>query len=517
MDLLSLTDAELAKASPEDRAAYLALLGSVRKPPPFVDHEFKEQAAFIKDPSRLKVLIATRRAGKSIGLVRYLCKVAWETPNVSCLYIGLTRDSAKKAVWQHGFKALQRDLNLEVVHNETELSVRFPNGSIIYLIGAESSAQVAERLRGGKFPLIVVDEAASFGQSLRDLYFQILKPAVMDYKGTICLSGTPGTIKNGLFWDLTRGQNPGTPGTWTAIDEKTGSKWSGHRWCGLQNPYMAQTFAEEIAGMRANNPHIDEVPSFQREYLGKWAIDDNKLVYRYDPDRNKWDGKLPKYNQGEWHHVLGCDLGFNDPTAWTVIAYHDHDPNTYVRKSYSIGGLDLTAVANEAKKLDKLYNFESWVIDNANKQGVEEMKRRHDVPWIAAEKTGKADFIEIMNAEYIKGTIKVYEEECQNLTQEYAELVWIVKNEGGTNEVVIREENPGCDNHCADSALYGFRRCYGYLSEALAAPAPAMNTNEWHSAIMAGQERDMDQRWQTLMERNRKANEDSLSDDTWDY
>ena len=47
------------------------------------------------------------------------------------------------------------------------------------------------------------------------------------------------------------------------------------------------------------------------------------------------------------------------------------------------------------------------VIDNANKQAVAELEKRHDLPLTAADKVGKSDFMEIMNGEFIQGRIKL--------------------------------------------------------------------------------------------------------------
>ena len=59
---------------------------------------------------------------------------------------------------------------------------------------------------------------------LNELVYGVLKPAVTDYRGTICLIGMPGNLKKGLFFELTQGQDPGSAGTWSKMG------WSGHRW-----------------------------------------------------------------------------------------------------------------------------------------------------------------------------------------------------------------------------------------------------------------------------------------------
>jgi len=80
------------------------------------------------------------------------------------------------------------------------------NGSVVYVPGVDYSEEEKQKLLGQKYKLVVIDEAASFSINLNELVFGILKPAVTDYRGTICLMGMPGNLKKGLFFDLTTGQ-----------------------------------------------------------------------------------------------------------------------------------------------------------------------------------------------------------------------------------------------------------------------------------------------------------------------
>ena len=52
--------------------------------------------------------MCTRRAAKSYSDGLVLAKAALERPDVSCLYIGLTRESAKRIMWKDVLKAINR-------------------------------------------------------------------------------------------------------------------------------------------------------------------------------------------------------------------------------------------------------------------------------------------------------------------------------------------------------------------------------------------------------------------------
>ena len=219
-------------------------------PPDFLDARFAAQLAFITDPARMKVALCTRRSGKSYGAGLYLYKEAYETAGASCLYLALTRDSAKKIMWKDVLKAINRRLNLDARFNESELTATLPNESVIYILGVDSTEEEKKKLLGQKYKLVIIDEAASFSVDLNDLVYGVLKPAVADYRGTICLIGTPGNVKRGLFFELTQSQDPSSAGTWSR------QGFSGHRWSTFDNPHMRRQWTEEIADLKASNPHI---------------------------------------------------------------------------------------------------------------------------------------------------------------------------------------------------------------------------------------------------------------------
>ena len=447
----------LSAMTPSERSEFFALVAAEKKEPKFSDPLALCQTAFIDDPSRLKVALCTRRAGKSYAAGLMLLRDAYQNPGVSCLYVALTRASAKRILWKDVLKTIDREQNMQCRFNETELSCTLPNGSIIYLLGMDADEQEKDKALGQKFKIVVIDEAASYNVDLNEMVYGILKPATADYGGTIAMIGTPGNMKRGLFYDLTNGQDPSVPGRWSKMG------WSCHRWTAFDNPSMAEKWKAEIEDLKLANPAIEQTPLFQQHYLGKWVTDDSKLVYRFDSSRNVFD-ELPaaRHGRDRWHYVLGIDLGFNDPTAWVVCGYRDNDRTLYVLGADKKAGCDITEVADRTHKLMSRFQFDSIIIDNANKQAVEEIRRRHDIPLTPAQKQGKADFIEIMNGDFISGFIKIQRKLGVGLMDELQSLVW------DERALPRREEHPGCDNHLTDALLYSWRHCYQYLADTLA-------------------------------------------------
>lgn len=424
---------------------YQAYLEKVERPS-LLDPNFKHQCAFINDPAKLKAAFCTRRAAKSYTGGLYLTKQCQENAAVNGLYLGLTRASAKAIIWKDVLKDINTKNDIGMSFNGTELTATLPNESVIYVTGADADEDEMEKLLGRKYKIVIIDEAASFTVNLRRLIYGILKPATIDNNGTICLMGTSGNLTKGLFFDVTNGQEPG----WKLF------KWSAH-----DNPYVAKQWAEELEDIKTNRPLFMQTPLFRQWYLNEWVVDQDKLVYKFNSDRNVYQ-HLPHYSLGEWSYALGVDLGYDDDSAFVVVAFHEHDKNLYIVESSKRKKMDITDVANHIKQYQVRYSFFKIIIDGANKQAVEEIVNRHQIPLAAADKTGKSDFIEIMNAEFIQGKIKINHFGNEALLTEYPSLIW---DEQKLERTGKREEHPNCDNHAADAALYIWRYCFQYLSE----------------------------------------------------
>lgn len=378
-------------------------------------------------------------------------------------------------------KVINRKHKLKIKFNETALTATFPNGSVIYLIGVDSSEDEKDKALGQKYKLVIIDEAASYSIDLHALVYGILKPATVDYEGTICLLGTSGNLTKGLFFDVTNNVEPG---------------WAVHRWTAHDNPYIAKQWQAELDDIAKNRPLFMETPLYKQWYLNQWVIDTDSLVYKFNSERNLYE-TLPNYVRGDWQYMLGVDLGYEDPSAFVVVAFHEHDKVLYVVDAYKKSKMDITDVANKIKELKAKYNIYKVVIDNANKQAVEEIQKRHQTPLIPADKTGKNDFIEIMNAELIQARIKVSKRAGAELISEWQNLIW--KEKG-----IKKEENPACDNHLSDACLYAWRFCYSYLSEKFV-PKPAYRSKEWYEQEVTAMEE--------AAEAHFKALEDGWSDD----
>lgn len=416
---------------------------------------FRQQLEFINDQGRLKALFCTRRAAKSYTGGLYLIREAMSHPGCNVLYIGLTRQSAHGIVWKDILRELDRNHRLNVKFNETLLTATFPNGSVIWVTGADTDEQEMNKLLGRKYRLVILDEASMFSVNMHQLVYGILKPATADQRGTICLLGTSSNITRGLFYEITTRKEAG---------------WSLHQWTAHDNPHVATQWQEELDDIAINRPLFMQTALFRQWYLNQWVVDEDAKVYKFKREANQADS-LP-IRDTPYHYVLGVDLGHSpDPTAFVVGAYHESTPELYLVHAEKHLKLDVTDVATKIKELSKKWEFDVKVVDNANKQAIAELNNRHGVNLISADKLGKADFINLMNAEFIQRRIMCLSQ-TKELQDEYETLVW--KTDNG-KVIEPRKEHDGIPNHLTDAALYLWRHCYQYLFH------PIVKGPEWRS------------------------------------
>lgn len=478
--------------NPSDRKLLerFSALHKKNRPSP-LDLAFDKQKAFILDPSRMKCLFCTRRAAKSYTAGIYAFHVALTNPGCNVVLIGLTRQSAKGIFWKDVLKDLDKKLGTKVVPNMSELTITFPNGSVIYVTGIDANEDQMNKLLGRKYKLVGLDEGSMYSVNL-DSFTALIKPALADQAGTLCMFGTSSNITRGLFFDVSRGAEPG---------------WSLHTWAAFENPHMADQWAWEIAEIEHDRPQFMKTALFRQHYLNEWVIDDEALVYKYDPTRNLIR-ELPRFTKpGGWQHVLGVDLGFNDDTSFVVLAFHENDKRLFVARAEKKKGLDFTDVAKRIADLDKIYSFSYKVVDGANKQGVAEMNNRHGVGLVAADKTDKVSFIRLMNDDLVQGNI-VLLPGALGLAEEWSTLVWCT--DVGGKIIEPRRENPNLPNHLADAANYAWRRTYQYLSER-AIEEPSYGTSEWGK-------QEEDRMWQAELDKAdaEKDVRDGWGNDDWE-
>ncbi len=104
-------------------------------------------------------------------------------------------------------------------------------------------------------------------------------------------------------------------------------------------------------------------------------------------------------NEG-WAYTLGVDTGWEDANAFVLTAYHVNDPKLYIVKVHRQKKMTFDQVADRIQEFmrDPIMAPHKVFIDGANKQGVESMRARSNIPFEYADKQDKATFIELCKA-----------------------------------------------------------------------------------------------------------------------
>lgn len=414
---------------------------------------FRQQREFILDKSKLKALFCTRRSAKSYTAGIYLVHEALENPGCNCLFVGLTRASAKAIIWKDILVQINRDFGLNAEFNQTELTMTLRNGSVVSVTGVDADQGEMHKLLGRKYRLVCIDEASMYSVDVRNLVYGVLGPAMTDpnaggERGTICLMGTASNFPRGIFYDVTLRKEPG---------------WALFQWTAHDNPYVAKQWAEALEEIARERPLYMQTPQFKQWYLNQWVIDDDALVYRFSQVRNVIK-KLPQLPADGWSYVLGVDTGWEDDNAFVLTAFHANDPNLYVVKTYRRRRMTFDEVAAKIQEFmrDPVLAPHKIIIDGANKQGVESMRARSAIPFEFADKQDKVTFIELCNADLIQGKVLLVDgPENRPFMDEMAGLVWVTD---GDKIKLPKKEHPNLPNHLCDAFLYAWRMGYHFHS-----------------------------------------------------
>lgn len=437
---------------------------------------FPKQQDLANDPSRFIGVSCGRRSGKSTGILTIASERCLRKKNSSWCIVGLTRPSIKRIYWRV-LKKLNVDLGLGLIFNETELHAEFPNGSLLQFLGAENASEI-EKIRGNAYDGVVIDECKSFKLLVfAELIEDVIRPCLMDRSGVLILIGTPGRVFAGDFFNATHFPSPtvkddegrewpinvryGSP-DWTPAMGKASSKtqWSSHHWDARDNEAMPNIWKEALE-YKASKRWADDNPTWCREYLGLWIPDNAHRVFRYDPIKNdfthEFEGVFGLPPDHSWSTVLGFDPGFDDPTAFVVVAYSPTHPNLYNLHSESHSGLNVSAIARMIKELEKEWGpFEIMVGDRAGlgKMIFAELSEAHGIHIERTEKKEKEDLIELVNDDLDAGLVRI--ERGSKLAAEMAEHQWALRT--GVSGIKRVESNETPNDTC-DAFVYAFRWC----------------------------------------------------------
>lgn len=426
-----------------------------------LDPLFPPQNNFVEDTARFIDAQCSRRAGKSTGLGKRFFKTMQRHPKAKCFYLALTRDSAKEIMWPV-LQELNDTYKLGCTFIESKLTVTHPNGSKLQLYGADMKNFV-KRLRGQKSPGIGLDEAQDFGVHLQSLIDDILTPMLVDYEdGWLAITGTPGPVPQGYFFDVTQSRRFG---------------YSHHEWTLLENPYLPdpKAFIEDI---KIKREWEDNHPTLLREWQNKWVLDVEALWIQYHASKNDYKALPTLANNKKYNYILGVDWGFKDSDALAVLAYSDDSPITYLVEELVTPRQGITELTNQIQQIRKRYEISKIIMDEGagGKKMAEEMRRQHGIPVEPAEKQRKQETVEFFN-DALRTSRFMAPARSRFAQDSYLiQIDW----EKSTPDKIVIKKNPHSD--IIDAVIYAFKCSPAYAWSAPEKDKPKIGSKEWADA-----------------------------------
>lgn len=368
--------------------------------------------------------------------------------------------------------------------NESDHRWTFPSGATISFGYMDKEAD-RFRYQSAEFQFIAFDELTQFPEKwYRFMFSRLRKTKELEVPLRMRFATNPGGI--GHEWvfrrfgrwldskgsrigdgvELTFRRNeedreeecpPGVHGSWSRTFIVSNRR---------DNPHIGEEYAQSLA-------QLDEATRKQLD-KGLWIRDTGGLVYRFNPSINHF---IPPEKFKTEYHVLAHDYGFTDSTAYTIYGWRDHDKRVYMLKSFKRKGLTPSAAAEISLELNSIYQFNAMVgdIGGLGKGYAEEARSRFGLPIEAAQKQNKRGYIELMNDAFVNGRIMVVKGENDGLEAEYSELPWNADRSAPED---------GFEDHIADAALYGFRKCLGFAQVEIR-DKPPMTSEQIEDAMEA--------------------------------
>lgn len=474
-----------------------SVLASARRRAGMLDYLFEAQRQAVEDPAPKKLLWCTGRAGKTTAYLTDCLADGLRHELHRYIYVAKTLESAMEIAWPVA-KELQRDCGLDLEFSESRNRITINStGSWLKIYGADRPGWM-DKLYGQKWRRLGIDEAGFYSIDIRAFVEDIVEMRGIDQGGQLYLMSIPGRLPTGYFHEIIKGfdrfeRRAGVP-------SPTEPDWSVHSWSWKDNPAVKDKIATYVENKIKQNPKWATSADYLRNYKGETVLERGERVYSYSERQQTYRGDRIG-EDGTWevrpddHYVLGLDFGWDDHWAFSLVCYSDSMPELVEVESHSEGELMMDKAAAIVRGYIAAYPDLDIVGDPAWKAYFEEFRRRFDLPIMPAEKAGKWDWIEVVNADLDQGRIKIVDTSTSPHVVEMTTLTWKTMRTGR------KVEMPGKKNDCCDAFLYAFRHSYHYRYEDVGAE-PDPGTKEWHDreekdliAKLIEQDEELEEPW----------------------
>ena len=240
------------------------------------------QSEIFLSSSRFVSVVAGRRFGKTFLSTGKILEQAVKGPNRNVWYVAPTYGAAKEIAWDMLIHTIPPEYVSKT--NESSLTLRLINGSVIALKGAEKP----NNLRGRALDFVVMDE---FADMRPEAWYEVLRPSLSDRQGGAMFIGTPKGRNH--FYDL-----------W-AKGVDGANDWESFQYTTLDGGNVP---AEEIEAARAD---LDK-RTFNQEYCAEFVTYAGLIYYGFSREDSVLD-------IGDDNGTLHVGMDFNlDPMSAVI-------------------------------------------------------------------------------------------------------------------------------------------------------------------------------------------------------
>jgi phage terminase large subunit len=268
---------------------------------------FKQQKDVFNDFVSKKICVmCSRRAGKTEDNSDIINRTA-AIPNSPILYINLTFDNAINQLFDLVVSEAERAELVITKSSKNTGFIQFANGSTVALKGNKDRSE-ADKLQGGKYRLVIIDEAQS-QCNMTYLVETIIEPMLSDFEDSqLILTGTPPRRK-GTYFEKVWNNN----------------EWTKYHWTMRENPFI-KNVDNKIQEVCAEKGVTPDSAFIKREYLGEIAYDTEAQVFK---DYKVYKGAIPQ-DFIPTHIYTGVDFGFADYNGIVTMAANVEQKRAYV-------------------------------------------------------------------------------------------------------------------------------------------------------------------------------------------
>ena len=306
---------------------------------------------------------------------------------------------------------------------ETDMNIKFPNGSEIIMLGLDEETKL---LSLNNISTIWVEEAYEVPQPIVEQLNIRMRGQAANQQ--LLLSWNP-ISKNSWLYNFTV-ENPPENSIYIHSTYK-------------DNPFLNDEYIAALDEMAERNPAKYKVYG-----LGLWGVDVEGLVFQGNWREEDFD-PLQLASLG-YEHRAGCDLGWIDPSAVIDTLYDRENKTIYVFNEFYRSGCQLEDLANAIKGMDltrtKLY------VDAAEPRTIQYFRQQgiNAAPCAKGKDSVKTGY------QFLQDHIIIVKPSCQKLIMELSNFSYIKSKQTGE----WTEDTTHEWSHAIDALRYGYADIY---------------------------------------------------------